>query len=72
VLAVWGAARGAAGVLGVHGRQVLQPGVPEGALEGAQGGVQAGAAGAGGRAGRLMQGLDMCTLAAVGIAILLH
>jgi hypothetical protein len=32
-------------VLGVHGRQVLQQGVPEGALEGAQGGVQEGAAG---------------------------
>jgi hypothetical protein len=41
-------------VLGVHGRQVLQPGVPEGALEGAQGGVQAGAAGAAGGAGSLM------------------
>jgi hypothetical protein len=47
VLPVWQAARGAAGVLGVHGCQVLQQAVPEGALEGAQGRLQAGAAGPG-------------------------
>jgi hypothetical protein len=47
VLPVWRAARGAIGVLGVHGCQVLQQAVPEGALEGAQGRLQAGAAGPG-------------------------
>jgi hypothetical protein len=61
-------------VLGVHGRQVLQPRVPEGALEGAQGGVQAGAAGAAGGARRLMTSLarGRCAVMADGCILDQH